>query len=86
MVVDAIVNIVLGLLNSLIGLIPAWEVPAALTESFGPNFAGMVAWANGYFPMFDLAICLGIIIGVQGVLFVVRLVVFIYDRIPLKAT
>jgi hypothetical protein len=86
MIPDTFINLVTGILRALIELIPVWTPPAEFGQSWVTAFAQMVAWANGYFPLKDLAVCLVILVGVRVALFAWQAFFWVYDKIPFKAT
>jgi hypothetical protein len=46
----------------------------------------MAGALNGYFPVTVLGVCLVIVLGLKVALSLWRIVVFVYEHIPFKAT
>ena len=86
MIPDFFIATVTAILKNIIELVPTWTIPVAVTQSWGTRFGTFVSWANGFFPVYDVAVCLGILVSIKVIILVWRGVVFIYDKIPFKAT
>jgi hypothetical protein len=85
MILDAIAGLLLGVLNGVLGLFPAYSLPSSMTD-FSASVGSWVGSANGFFPVVTLGVCIGVILAARAFVLAVRLVVFVYDLIPLKFT
>lgn len=84
MIFDAIVGVLLGLVEGVLGLIPAWNPPNL--AAFATTVGNSVSTANTIFPVTTLGACLLVVIGFKLLLNLVDLVGFVYAKIPFKAT
>lgn len=84
MIFDAIVAILLGLLEGVLALIPAYDLPELgdLTGGLGSALAA----ANGVFPVTTIGTCLMVLLGLRVLIGGWWLITFVYDRIPFKMT
>lgn len=85
MISDAVIGLVVGLLRGLLALIPGWEPPPDAGD-FGVQAGGVVGMLSGYFPITALVVAIGLIYGFRIVMTVWTALVFVYDRLPFKAT
>lgn len=85
MIIDAIVNILFAVLQGVLGLLPVLDLPAGLTVSASGLGDGL-ATANTFFPVTTLGTCLGIVLAVRLFLFAWDFLVWLYDKVPFKAT
>jgi len=85
MVLDAIIKVVITLLTGILGLVPSFSFSDTMWSA-GQNIGGALATINGVVPVGTIGECLAVILGVRGFLFVWGLIVFVYDRIPFKAS
>lgn len=85
MITTFLVKAVVVVLTGVLSLIPVWSLPVELTSSSG-DIGSALAAVNGVFPIADVGICLGIVVAARTFLFAWALIVFLYDRIPFKAT
>ncbi len=86
MITDAIISIVTAILSGILSLLPVWVPPDMLTETWPGDIASVAHWLNGYFPIYTLGICLGIILALRALLAVWVIAVWVYDRFPFKFT
>ena len=84
MLLDAIVKLLVGFVNGVFALFPAWEMPAWLTNNAGVG--GFIGSLNGVFPVATLGLCGAAVLGFYLLTFVWDVVVFVYDKFPFKAT
>lgn len=85
MIVDACIKIVVALLTGIFGLLPAFSFADSLWSA-GANLGGSLSTVNGVIPVATLGEALGLVMGTRAFMFVWDVVVFIYDRIPFKAS
>ena len=89
-----IFNALFGLLDWLIGLLPQWDltapIDAAVDTALGfavvSNGVRILKWFDYYAPVTEALLLLSIWASVYGALYVYRLVLWVYARIPGKAT
>lgn len=85
MIIDAIVQVLTGLVTGVLGLMPAYQLPDQIND-LGETLGGAVAGINGVFPVVTLGKALAAVIAVQLLLAVCSLVLWVYKLIPFKAT
>lgn len=85
MIVQLVLDIVLGALTGILGLVPTFTVPASVTN-FGTSMGSAVAGANGVFPVVTLGVVIGALLALRLAMFVWHGIVFVYKLIPLKGT
>jgi len=85
MILDAIIGLVVTLLTGLLGMIPAYSLPDSILSA-GATIGETVGTINGVVPIVTMGACLAALIGVRMFIWIWQLVVFIYDKIPAKAT
>jgi hypothetical protein len=85
MIFDSIVTFLVGVLNAVLTLFPAWSLPFDPSALAG-NLAAGAANANAWFPVSTLGACIGAIFGLRLVMLGWAVAVFIYDKIPFKAS
>lgn len=85
MIVDAIVGVLMAILNGVLGLMPAYQLPASF-GSFGTTIGDKLAGVNGVFPVVTLGQALAAMVSWWVFKAVWILVVWIYDKFPFKAT
>lgn len=86
MITQFIIDSISGVLTGLLALLPLWEFPATATRSVAAEIGQKAAWGNGYFPLTHLMIAVGIFVGFRSFGAIWTVIVWIYDRIPLKFT
>lgn len=86
MIVKWLFDVVAAVLTGLLSLVPTWAMPAQATANTAQSFGSMFAWANGYAPVFHVLAGVGVLLGFQLLVTGWHVVVWVYDRIPLKAT
>ncbi|MCW3038203.1 MAG: hypothetical protein JWM31_108 [Solirubrobacterales bacterium] len=86
MIVKWVFDAVAAVLTGLLSLIPAWAMPAQATANTAQTFGSMFAWANGYAPIFHILAAVGVVLGFQVLVSGWTVLVWVYDRIPFKAT
>ena len=84
MIIDLIVQIVLGLLTGVLALIPAYSMPDL--SGFGGTLGTNIGALNSYFPVITLGVCLLAIVGARLMVFGFDMAIKIYELIPLKFT
>lgn len=85
MIFDALAGFLLVVVSGVLGLFPAYTLPGSLSD-FSASVGGWVTTANGFFPVTTLGVCIGLVLAARLFVLAVRLVVFVYDLIPLKFT
>jgi hypothetical protein len=91
---DAIFGLLFGLLNSIASLLPSFTAPGAVTDVGGGldlyheavSFGAHMKPLDGFVPLGLVSTCLGIVLASWGVAGSVRLILFLYDRFPGKAS
>jgi len=85
-IIDSVLGLIVNLIRGLFDLIPVWSPDlGSLNVSF--HRVGQAAGIlNGYFPIAVLAIGLGIIFAARLIIAAWYLLVWIYEKLPLKAT
>lgn len=88
MIPDAIVGLVLGALRAMLALIPDWQPPVTSTgeDSLAFQIGQTAGMLSGYFPIVALGAALTAVLGFRVVLTAWTSAVFVYDRLPFKAT
>lgn len=86
MILDTVLGVVLGVLRGVVELIPEWSPPEEMSGTWLDELESSISAINAYVPFTDFAICLGILLGVKAVLMVWHVIVWIYSKLPLKAT
>jgi hypothetical protein len=82
-IVDLLVTVFLGVFNALVGLLPEYDPDLTpLWHNLGVGFFHV----NKFFPLTDLFICLGLIIGFSLFLGVWHLVEWLWAKVPFKST
>lgn len=86
MIVDAILELLMAVLGGIVNLLPAFSLPSALTVDVPSQLASAVNMANAYFPVRDLGVCIGILLGFRLVVAAWSFASWVYDKIPGKFT
>lgn len=85
MILDALIGLVVAILEGILAMLPSFTLGVDLT-AFG-ELAGQGAGIIGAaFPVAALGICILALVAVRVGSTLWNLVVFIYDRLPWKAT
>lgn len=85
MIIDKIVQTLFGVMNAILTLFPAWSLPFNPVD-VGSGIARGVQALNAFFPVGTLASCILAVLGLKAVMFVWQIGVFVYDKIPFKAS
>lgn len=85
MILNIIIALGLTMVGGFIGLFPSYTLPDTVT-GVGNQVGEALASANGIFPVVVLGSCIVAMLGLVLFLAAWDAVVFIYDRIPFKAT
>ena len=85
MIVDALIGLLLTVISGVFSLVPAYSLPGSMSD-FGASVGSWVSTANGFFPVVALGACLAILLVAQVFVLAYRVLVFVYDVIPLKFT
>lgn len=88
MIVEAVVGWVLAALNWLLGLLPTWTVPTWATGLSGAltDLGWFLHLAAAWVDVGLLATVAGGLAVIWGVTWTASLAVWLYDRVPAKAT
>jgi hypothetical protein len=90
MITDALITIVVGILNGIFSLVPnfAGSDPLAVSgiTGIGTKLGSAVGLVNNYFPVSVLAVCLGITFAIKTFGSVWAVMTWLYDRLPFKFT
>lgn len=85
MLIDGLAILFIGLLSGVMGLVPAFSLPSGFGDA-GGGIGSVLAAVNQWVPVTTIMMCIAAILACRLFLIVWSLVVFIYDRVPLKAT
>lgn len=85
MIFDAIIGALISLAAGVLGLFPAYELPASVTD-LADTLGSWTATANRFFPMDTLSVAIAAVLGARVFVFLVRVVVWVWDLVPFKAT
>lgn len=85
MVTDAVVSILVGFLTGVLSLLPAYSLPAAVA-GFGPELGSKIDAWNGVLPVVTIGQVLAATVGLRLFILAWAVVVWLYDKIPFKAT
>ncbi|MGY2704846.1 hypothetical protein [Nocardioides sp. HB32] len=85
MILDKIMVTLTAVLNSILGLFPAWALPFD-PASIADPIAQAVQVANGFFPVTTLGACISAVAGLWVVLNGWSVVVWLYNKFPGKFT
>ena len=83
MVVLSVLGLFEAIVNGLLGLIPTPVVPglnAMATTVVGDGWFGHLGWANNYFPITDILTAFSLVLGVWGVVWVVKAVLWVLGK------
>jgi hypothetical protein len=86
MIIKWFFDLFFGLLHLIFTALPTWNID---WDHFGADLGEVGRYAqslNAWFPVNTMAVCMGLLIGARLGLFSWTLVLFIYNRIPGKAT
>lgn len=86
MITEALINMLLGVFNFFVGLLPSWGPDITALYASAGSLGAWFHHANGWFPLNLTLICLGIIVTYQVGAFAWRIVLFIWEVLPFKAT
>jgi hypothetical protein len=94
MIVDFLLTLFMGVIETVLGLIPEWEMfsgPRGVDGSvFHQGWADRIGEWLGlwdlFFPVAQMFICLLLIIGARLLVGVVQVLVFVYDKFPFKSS
>lgn len=82
MITALIIDLVAGLVQGILGLVPEWNIDTSAITGFGTDVGALLARANGYLPVTLLLACLGILLAVRLALLAWRTAVFVYSMVP----
>lgn len=85
MIVDFLMKGVIGLLTGVLDLVPSYSLPDSVTGA-GATIGGGIGQIDGIIPVVTIGLCLAVILAFRLFLFAWSIIVFVYDRFPLKAT
>lgn len=85
MLIDAIMSVLIGAFTAILSFLPEYSLPSSIVTA-GASLGSSLSTVNGIVPLGTMAACILALLGVKLYLFVWSAVVFIYDRIPFKAT
>ncbi len=80
MVIEALIDTIVGIVRGLLSLVPMWAPDADALDTGGMTVGSFASAMNGYFPVTVLGVCLGLVFGFKAVLWVWRIAVFIYHQ------
>ena len=86
MIFDAIIGVFTSVLKTVLGLIPDWAPPAGQFAAFGRVLGASFAQVQHYIPIYVLLSCVATLISFRIFLTLWHIIIFVYDKIPLKAT
>lgn len=82
MITQLIIQLVSGLVNGIMGLVPDWSIDMSAVTGFTGTIGGLVGAANSYVPSLLLFGCISVIVSLRIILLGWRLVLFAYTLIP----
>lgn len=85
MILDAIIGLIVGVLEGLLGLLPAFDISSTFASA-GATLGNAAGQLNAILPVSTMGVCIAALLALQLALFVWDVVVFIYDRFPGKFT
>lgn len=85
MILDLIVKAAVSLFKALLALFPAYSLPDQV-KGLGDTIGSAVAGLNGVVPVVTIGACLAVVLAARVFLFLVGLLVWVYNLIPFKAT
>lgn len=85
MVTEWLWEFVSTFLTGLLALFPTWSLPAGIDVS-ATSMGLIVGRISGYFPIVTLALCCLAVLGYHVFSTALRVVIFVYNLIPFKAT
>lgn len=86
MITEQVMGLLTGILNGLLSLMPGWSVDLTAVSGSGASIGSNAYRINEWFPVDILAVCLVLIFTVDIGVAAWRLLVFVYELIPFKAT
>lgn len=86
MIVDAILGAFVNVLRGFFDLVPAWSPDLGSLNTTFYTIGHSASVLNGYFPVAAIAVGLGLVFAARLFWFAWIVVVWIYDKIPMKAT
>lgn len=85
MLIDGLAMLFIGILNGVLGLVPSFSLPGGFGDA-GAGIGSALGAVNQWVPVSTIMLCIAAVLACRVFLVVWSLVVFIYDRVPLKAT
>lgn len=85
MILDALIGLVLSVLTGVLGLMPAWSLPAKLVQG-AASIGGSVASVDVLFPVVTLVKCLVVILALRALLALWGFLQWLWSAIPFKAS
>lgn len=82
MITQLVIQLVAGLVNGILGLVPDWSIDMSAVTGFTGSIGALAGAANGYVPSLLLFGCIALIVALRILLLGWRLVLFAYTLIP----
>jgi hypothetical protein len=85
-ITELVLAVGVGFVRTLFGLLPVWTMPTLPNGSLASTLGSTIGYANGWAPVVTLFGCVGIVLAYWLAVTLWGVLVFIYDRLPFKAT
>lgn len=82
MITAAIIELVAGLVQGVLGLVPEWNIDMSAISGFTTSIGSLIGRANGYVPATLLFACIGLLLAMKLAFLIWRGILFVYTLIP----
>lgn len=80
MIVELLFELIFGLVDLILSLIPTIDLNFSMPDA--TFFREMLGLADYFFPVGTMISCIGVIIAVQNISFILKIFNYIYKKIP----
>lgn len=80
MIVELLFELIFGLVDLILSLIPTIDLNFSMPDT--TFFREMLGLADYFFPVGTMITCIGVIIAVQNISFILKIFNYIYKKIP----
>lgn len=80
MIVELLFELIFGLVDLILSLIPTIDLNFSMPDT--TFFREMLGLADYFFPVGTMISCIGVIIAVQNISFILKIFNYIYKKIP----
>lgn len=80
MILELLFELVFGLIDLILGLIPTIDLNFSMPDT--TFFREMLGLSDYFFPVGTMISCIGVIIAVQNISFILKIFNYIYKKIP----